>query len=57
MIRAAIILLILSLPCLGCRSQERVTYSIETTGRTSANPWDDRIIDRVDLSVTFRKGW
>lgn len=59
MMRIALLVYVLALLffCSGCRSQERVSYSVETTTRTAANPWDEKVIDRVDLSITFRKSW
>lgn len=59
MMRIAVLVYVLALIvfCSGCRSQERVSYSVETVTRTAANPWDDKVIDRIDMSITFRKSW
>ena len=59
MMRVALIVYVIALMlfCSGCRTQERVSYSVETVTRTAANPWDDKVIDKVDLSITFRKSW
>lgn len=43
--------------CTGCRSSEKVSYSVESTSRTGINPWDDKLIDKIDLSITIRKSW
>lgn len=43
--------------CTGCRSAERVSYSVESTSRTCVNPWDDKLVDKIDLSITMRKSW
>lgn len=43
--------------CTGCRSAEKVNYSVESTSRTGINPWDDKLIDKIDLSITIRKSW
>ena len=43
--------------CTGCRSAERVSYSVESTSRTCVNPWDDKLIDKIDVSITMRKSW
>ena len=59
MMRIAVLVYVLALIvfCSGCRSQEKVGYSVETVTRTAANPWDDKVIDKIDLSVTFRRSW
>lgn len=41
----------------GCRSYDKVSHSVETTYRTVASPWDDKVIDKVDVSITVRKAW
>lgn len=43
--------------CTGCRCCQKVSHSVETTYRTTANVWDDRVIDKVDLSITVRRSW
>jgi hypothetical protein len=43
--------------CGGCRCSEKVSHSVETTYRTTVVPWDDKVIDKVDLSVTVKKTW
>ena len=43
--------------CTGCRSADRVSYSVESTSRTCVNPWDDKLIDKIDVSITMRKSW
>lgn len=51
-------LVLLSLVCLvGCRSTEKTSYSVETTSRTAVNPYDGRLVDKIDVSVTLRKQW
>lgn len=43
--------------CTGCRSAEKVSYSVESTSRTCVNPWDDKLVDKIDVSITMRKSW
>jgi len=43
--------------CTGCRSAERVSYSVESTSRTCVSPWDDKLVDKIDVSITMRKSW
>lgn len=43
--------------CGGCRCSEKVSHSVETTYRTTIVPWDDKVIDKVDLSITAKKTW
>jgi len=43
--------------CGGCRCSEKVSHSVETIYRTTVVPWDDKVIDKVDLSVTVKKTW
>jgi hypothetical protein len=52
-------LVLLSLVCLGlgCRSTEKTSYSVETTSRTAVNPYDCRLVDKIDITVTLRKQW
>jgi hypothetical protein len=50
-------LVLLCLVCLGCRSTEKTTYSVETSSRSSVNPYDARVIDKIDVSITLRKQW
>lgn len=53
-------LVLLSLVCLvgvGCRSTEKTSYSVETTSRTAVNPYDGRLVDKIDVSITLRKQW
>lgn len=51
-------LVLLCLVCLvGCRSTEKTSYSVETTSRTAVNPYDGRLVDKIDVSVTLRKQW
>lgn len=59
MMRIAIMVWALALAyfCTGCRCCHDVSHSVETTYRTTANPWDDRVIDKIDLSVTVRRSW
>jgi hypothetical protein len=59
MMRIAILVALSALMyfCTGCRSAERVSYSVESTSRTSVNPWDDKLVDKIDLSITIRKSW
>lgn len=59
MMRVAILVAIAAILyfCTGCRSADKVQYSVETTTRTGINPWDDKLIDRIDLSITMRKSW
>lgn len=59
MMRIAVVVAISALMyfCTGCRSAERVSYSVESTSRTCVNPWDDKLIDKIDVSITMRKSW
>ena len=42
---------------IGCRSVEKTTYSVESTARSAVNPYDDKVIDKIDLTITIRKSW
>jgi hypothetical protein len=59
MMRIAVVVAISALMyfCTGCRSAEKVNYSVESTSRTCVNPWDDKLVDKIDLSITIRKSW
>jgi hypothetical protein len=58
MMRVAVLVWALALAyfCTGCRCC-KVSNSVETTYRTTADLWDDRVIDKVDLSITVRRSW
>ena len=50
-------LFVLCALALGCRSTEKTTYSVETTSRTGLNPYDVKIVDKIEISITLRKQW
>lgn len=41
----------------GCRSVEKSSYVVESVTRTSVNPYDGQLVDKIDLSITLRKQW
>jgi hypothetical protein len=52
-----IVILVLALSAAGCRCAPKVSHSIESTYSTTACPWDDKVIDKVNMSVTVRRSW
>lgn len=59
MMRIAVLVAILAWVhfCTGCRGVEKVSHSVETNYRTTIVPWDDKVIDKIDLSVTIKRAW
>ena len=52
-----IVILVLVLSAAGCRCAPKVSHAVESTYSTTACPWDDKIIDKVNVSVTVRRSW
>lgn len=50
------LLLVVCLFLMGCRSVG-VTYSTETTTRSTISPWDPKVVDKIELSTTIRRSW
>ena len=55
MIRVLILVILVSL--VGCRSTEKSSYTVETVSRTALNPYDGQLVDKIDLTITLRKQW
>lgn len=56
-VMARLLLLVIFGGLVGCRSVEKTTYSVESTARSAVNPYDDKVIDKIDLTITIRKSW
>lgn len=54
---ARLLLVVVFCNLIGCRSVEKTTYSVESTARSAVNPYDDKVIDKIDLTITIRKSW
>lgn len=51
-----VMVLVVCLFLMGCRSVG-VTYSTETTTRSTISPWDPKVVDKIELSTTIRRSW
>lgn len=56
-VMARLLLVVAFCGLIGCRSVEKTTYSVESTARSAVNPYDDKVIDKIDLTITIRKSW
>lgn len=56
-VMARLLLVVVLGGLIGCRSVEKTTYSVESTARSAVNPYDDKVIDKIDLTITIRKSW